>query len=161
MGSLFLLLFRYFRIDINCTVMGENNIAGSGSAGLFHITRVYVVDGNIIRLFCFTVEGGDGSSFIDFLGSQLASSGKYNDVRTGDIFCMEPDVSCRCFFEGELIVFFVVSSRHDLQSGRKCILERMKLLCFRASAEISVFPVLFLQADVFFRSEPSLIYCIF
>ena len=97
--------------------MSKDHIPGPRAVGLFHIPRVHIVHRDIAGLFAFAVKSRDGSSFVDFVSGQLAPLRKDDYMRTRDILGMKPDVSCRCLFEGQLIVFKVIASGHDFQSG--------------------------------------------
>lgn len=108
----------FVRRDIKRFLVGEDNESGTGTGRFFYKTAERIIDGNIRGTGGLAEMGGKTSGEFQRGGGRIAAVTAQNDVGTGNILGVEPNIVASGRLEGKPIILVIVFANENLGTVR-------------------------------------------
>ena len=94
-----------------------NHESRCGSGYLFNVLFLDIVDFHLVIVTAFGIVGGQGTGFFkEAVGKVGAALSFYDDMGSGNAFCVEPPVVSCGQLEGEFLILVVVLSHVNVEA---------------------------------------------
>ena len=101
-----------------------NHESRCGSGYLFNVLFLDIVDFHLVIVTAFGIVGGQGTGFFkEAVGKVGAALSFYDDMGSGNAFCVEPPVVSCGQLEGEFLILVVVLSHVNVEAVRRNVVE--------------------------------------
>ena len=110
--------FVFVRRDIKRFLVGEDDEPGTGTRRFFHKTAARIIDGNIRGTSGLAEMGGKTSGEFQRSGGWIAAVTAQNDMGTGNILGVEPNIVASGRLEGKPIILVIVFANENLGAVR-------------------------------------------